>query len=47
MQVEGLLAYLPSLWISGSTKECADTICSVKNVLEILKEENVSYIIYF
>jgi hypothetical protein len=47
MQVEGLLAYLPSLWINGSTEECADTVDSVKNVLEALKKENVSYFMNF
>jgi hypothetical protein len=47
MQVEGLLAYLPSLWISGTTEKCADTVSSIKNILEALKKENVSYIMYF
>ncbi|KDR18757.1 hypothetical protein L798_06435 [Zootermopsis nevadensis] len=42
MQVEGLLAYLPSLWISGTTEEFSDVVCSVKNILETLKKENQS-----
>lgn len=41
--VQGLLAYLPSLWVNGSTEECEETVTSVQKTLEALKKECVSY----
>jgi len=40
--VQGLLAYLPSLWVDGSTEECEETVTSVKKILEALQKEHVS-----
>jgi hypothetical protein len=40
--VHGLLAYLPSLWVDGSTEECEETATSVEKNLEALKKERVS-----
>jgi hypothetical protein len=36
------MAYLPSLWVSGSTKECEETVNSVEKILEALEKERVS-----
>jgi hypothetical protein len=47
IHIKGLLAYLPSLWINGSTEECTKTVRSVKNILEALRIDNVSYRKYF
>lgn len=47
IHIKGLLAYLPSLWISGSTDECTETIRSAKNILQTMRTENVSYRICF
>jgi hypothetical protein len=40
--VQGLLAYLPSLWDSGSNEECEETVTSVEKILEALKKGRVS-----
>jgi hypothetical protein len=36
------LAYLPSLWVNGSTEEYEETATSVEKILEALKKERVS-----
>ncbi|PNF23528.1 hypothetical protein B7P43_G05592 [Cryptotermes secundus] len=40
IHIKGLLAYLPSLWISGSTDECTQTIRSAKNILQTMQIES-------